>query len=157
MQMVELYKPSRDDLWFRRALMADEKTMSYNAAWGGTIPFPEEDWDGWYDWWLANHDDKRFYRYLKDTESGEFVGEVAYHYDEGELLYLADVIVFAPTRGRGYGRLGLGLLCQAARDNGVKVLWDNIARYNPAIGLFLDAGFVEDHVTVEAIYLRKDL
>ena len=60
-------------------------------------------------------------------------------------------------RGRGYGQEGLRLLCQAARDNGVRVLWDNIARDNPAIGMFLDAGFVEDHETDEAIYLRKDL
>ena len=155
--MVELYKPSREDLWFRRELLADDETMSYNAAWGGAVQFPEEDWDGWYGWWLADHGGKRFYRYLVDAESGEYVGEVAYHYDESELLFLADVIVFAPMRGRGYGREGLRLLCQAAKDNGVRVLWDTIARDNPAIGMFLKAGFVVDHTTDEAIYLRKDL
>ena len=44
-----------------------------------------------------------------------------------------------------------------AKIAGVKVLWDNIARDNPAIAMFLGAVFVEDHVTDDAIYLRKDL
>lgn len=155
--MTELYKPSRDDLWFRQALMADEETMSYNAAWGGTIPFPEEDWGDWYDWWLVDHGGERFYRYLVDVESGEFVGEVAYHYDEGERAYFANVIVAASNRGNGHGHRGLGLLCQAAKDNGVKVLWDDIAHGNPAIEMFLAFGFVVDHETEQAVYLRKNL
>ena len=39
--MIELYRPTIDELGFRESLMADEKTMSYNRAWGGTIPFPK--------------------------------------------------------------------------------------------------------------------
>ena len=42
--MLTLYRPKLSDLWFRQALLADEETMSYNRAWGGTIAFPEEDW-----------------------------------------------------------------------------------------------------------------
>lgn len=42
--MVEVYKPKVEDLWFREKLLSDGETMSYNAAWGGTIPFPEERW-----------------------------------------------------------------------------------------------------------------
>lgn len=37
---VYFYKPKLEDLWFREAMMADPDTMSYNSAWGGTIPFP---------------------------------------------------------------------------------------------------------------------
>ena len=37
--MIELYKPTIDDLWFRERFLADEATMSYNHAWGGTNPF----------------------------------------------------------------------------------------------------------------------
>lgn len=44
---VTLYKPHLDDLWFRQAMMADPETMSYNNAWGGTIPFPREKWEVW--------------------------------------------------------------------------------------------------------------
>ena len=75
--------------------------MSYNDAWGGTIPFPEEEWDGWCDWWLARHDGDRFHRYLVDAEGGDFVGEVACHYDESGRMHLAGVIVIASRRGRG--------------------------------------------------------
>lgn len=152
-----LYVPTLGDLWFRQTMLADDETMSYNDAWGGTVPFPEEDWGDWYDRWLGCADGKRFYRYLAIAETGEFVGEVAYHYDDDEALWLADVIVHTPYRGHGYGRAGLELLCQAAADNGVDVLYDNIAIDNPAIGLFLTCGFTEDFRTDECIYLRKDL
>ena len=39
--MLETYKPDIGELGFRQGLMADPETMSYNAAWGGTIPFPQ--------------------------------------------------------------------------------------------------------------------
>ena len=155
--MIALHKPTRDELWFRRELLADPATMSYNDAWGGAIAFPEEDWDGWYDYWLACDEGLRFYRYLLDSESSKFVGEVAYHYSEDEDIYLADVIVRADRRGKGLGRAGLRLLCEAAGERGVRVLYDNIAMGNPAIGLFLSEGFFEEYRTDECIYLRKDL
>lgn len=157
MHSVSLHIPKRDELWFRQALLADAETMSYNAAWGGTVAFPAQEWNGWYDHWLVECGGKRFYRYLVNDATHEYVGEVAYHFDEDEKLYLADVIVHASKRGRGYGRAGLELLCQAAKEHGVAVLYDNIAIDNPAITLFLSCGFVEDYRTDDAIYLRKDL
>ena len=157
MNMLALHKPARDELWFRQELLADPATMSYNDAWGGAIAFPEEDWDGWYDHWLACDERLRFYRYLFDAENAEFVGEVAYHYSEDEGIYLADVIVIADRRGRGFGRTGLQMLCDAARERGVRVLYDNIALGNPAIALFLSEGFFEEYRTDDCIYLRKDL
>ena len=39
---LELVIPTLEDMWFRESLMADEETMYYNHAWGGTIPFPKE-------------------------------------------------------------------------------------------------------------------
>ena len=79
-----LYTPKPEDLWFRKMFMADEATMSYNHNWGGTIPFPEEQWQDWYDYWIANPEGKRFYKYLQEESTGEFVGEIAYHFDEEE-------------------------------------------------------------------------
>ena len=100
--MITTYKPTLQDLWFRQQFMADEATMSYNAAWGGTIPFPENTWKEWYDRWLIHHENKRFYRYLMDTETKNFVGEIAYHYDEKREIWLADVIVASEYRGICY-------------------------------------------------------
>ena len=155
--MVELCIPEPEDLWFRQMLLADQATMSYNDAWGGTIPFPEEDWDEWYDWWLVHHEGARFYRYLVDSASGEFVGEVNYHFDEVEGIFLTGIIVLATKRGRGYGRDGILLLCRSARENGLAALYDTFEPDDPAMPLFERCGFVEDHRTEELVYLRKDL
>ena len=89
--------------------------------------------------------------------TGRFIGEIAYHYDSGRNLYVADVIVHAPYRGKGYGNIGLDLLCSAAKKNGVDVLYDDIAIDNPAITMFLKNGFVEEYKTDDIIMLRKDL
>ena len=152
-----LYIPKPEDLWFRQMFMADEETMAYNHHWGGTIPFPEEDWADWYEYWIVNPERKRFYRYLQDDASGEFVGEIAYHYDEGLEIYIADVIVYAKYRGRGFGEKGVLMLCEAAKENGVSFLYDNIAIDNPAITLFMKVGFCEEYRTDEIIMLKKEL
>ena len=34
--MLELAVPTLEDMCFRERLMADEETMEYNHAWGGT-------------------------------------------------------------------------------------------------------------------------
>ena len=155
--MLTLYKPSIDDLWFRQQMLEDPDTMAYNRAWGGTISFPKEKWKSWHDRWLCGPDGKRFYRYLKDDETGSFVGEIAYHWDEEEGICLADVIVFASCRGQGYGREGLRLLCESARKNGIDVLYDDIAKDNPAIRLFLSEGFEIEAEKEMTFLLKKKL
>ena len=133
--MMKLYTPTIEDLWFREKMLGDEQTMSYNHAYGGTIPFPEERWKSWYDRWITNHENKRFYRYIKENDT--FIGEVAYHFDEERQRYMADVIVYAPYRKKGYGSKALLLLCDVAKDNGINELYDDIAIDNPSIELFL--------------------
>ena len=155
--MTVLYEPIIEDLWFRQKYLADEDTMSYNKAWGGTISFPESDWKDWYDHWIIYHENKRFYRYLQDSETRSFVGEAAYHYDVERDIFLADVIVASEYRGKGYGSEGLMLLCEAAKANGVDFLWDDIAIDNPAVALFLKTGFIEEYRTDKIIMLKKDL
>ena len=153
--MLSLYTPKYEDLWFKKTMMEDEETMSYNHTWGGTVPFPKKKWQGWYDHWIVYHENKRYYRYLKD-ENG-FVGEIAYHYDSEYDGYVADVIIFSKFRGKGYGSKGLEMLCAAAKENGINVLYDDIAIDNTAIKLFLKHGFYEDYRTEEKIVLKKEL
>ena len=153
---LSLYTPKLEDLWFREEFMADPATMSYNNAWGGTIPFPKEDWKTWYETWVNPLDDKHFYRYLKTAE-GEFIGEVAYHIEDESNMCLADVIIASKYRGRGYGNEGLLLLCEQAKENGIECIYDNIAIDNTAVKLFIEAGFTEEYRTDEFIFLKKDL
>lgn len=155
--MIELYIPKIDDLWFRQQMMNDEETMLYNCAWGGTIPFPKEEWTEWYDYWIVNADGERFYRYLIEIETNEFVGEVAYHYDDVRKINVADIIVYAKYRGKGYGTTGLMMLCKAAKNQGVDVLFDDIAIDNSSVYLFEKCGFTEEYRTSEYIMMKKVL
>ena len=155
--MIIFYEPRLEELWFKQALLADPETMAYNHAWGGTIAFPRDRWEAWYGHWVAQPEDKRFYRYLREGDAGDFVGEAAYHWDEESGRYLADVIVHARYRKKGYGRQGLKLLCRAAKERGVSVLYDNMAVDNPALPLFLQEGFCEEERTDELIWLKKQL
>ena len=153
--MLELYKPLIDELWFKAKMMSDEQTMAYNHAYGGTIPFPKERWAAWYDKWIKNNEGKRFYRYVKADDA--FVGEAAYRLDEERQIYIADVIIYAPYRGRGYGREALMLLCEAARKAGIRALYDDIAIDNSSVRLFLKCGFTEELRTSEYILVKKEL
>lgn len=152
--MVKAYIPEYKDLWFRRELLADAETMAYNHAWGGTISFPEEKWDSWHYRWVRNAEG-RFYRYLVNEEDNEFVGEIAYHYDEDRQIYIADIIVLAKYRGKGFGKQGLKLLCECAKNNGIRALYDDIAADNPSVDLFLKSGFHEEYRTDEYIMVKK--
>ena len=147
---VSFYRPQLEDLWFRESLMADPETMSYNNAWGGTIPFPREKWEDWFEFWVENPN-QRFYRYITSGKSRSFVGEAAYHYDEELQIYLADVIISARCRRKGYGKAGLELLCDAARKAKIPELYDNIAIDNPGINLFVQCGFQEEYRTDEML------
>lgn len=151
--MPELYLPTFEDLWFRQNLLDDDKTMSYNHAYGGRIDFSKSKWEKWYDFWVQNTENKRFYRYLK--KGTIFLGEVSYHYDDEKGIYLADILIFYPYRKKGFGTKGLQLLCQAAKENGINTLYDNIAADNPSVSLFLKNGFTEAERNEEYVLVKK--
>lgn len=152
--MIELYKPKIEELWFREVMLNDKKTMSYNNAYGGTIPFPKEKWQSWYDKWLVNAEDKRFYRYIKDND--DFVGNVAYYFDEDREIYITEIVVYAPYRRKGYGYSALLKICEIAKNNGISEIYDDIAIDNPSISLFIKCGFKKVMQTDEYILVKKE-
>ena len=152
--MLEVVKPELEDLWFRESMMSDRETMSYNDVWGGTIPVPKEDWDEWYTLWVRNSGHDRYYRYLKDNANKVFVGEISYHFDKLRNIYLCDVIIKAEFRRRGFGTQGIQLLCEAAKANGVKALYDDIAADNPSTHLFLKNGFSIEFQNDEIVMVK---
>ena len=156
MEKLTLYRPGPDELAWREAWLNDPETMAYNHAYGGTVPFPRERWTDWYARWIGD-EGAHYYRYLRPEGGREFVGSAAYYYDEVFGGYLCEVLISAPYRGRGFGRQGLELLCEAARTNGVKRLADRIAIDNPAAAMFLRSGFRERGRTGQYILVEKDL
>lgn len=153
--MVTFYEPQIEDLWFKETMLSDRETMSYNHAYGGTVPFPQDRWANWHDRWLVNHENKRFYRYVKAGDL--FVGEAACHFDEERQIFLADVIIHALFRGKGYGRQALLLLCEHAKALGIPVLYDEIASDNPSLALFRKCGFTEVLRTTASVLVKKEL
>ncbi|MDI6414107.1 GNAT family protein [Solobacterium moorei] len=155
--MLKVVKPELEDLWFRESMMSDIETMSYNDAWGGTIPFPKEDWEEWYTLWVRNSGQERYYRYLKDDANKVFVGEISYHFDKLRNIYICDVIIKAEFRKQGFGTQGIQLLCEAAKANGVEALYDNIAADNPSAHLFLKNGFSIEFQNDEILMVKTVL
>ena len=155
--MIEAYRPAPEDMWFRQSLLADEETMAYNAAWGGTIAFPREAWAKWYARWLEVSETQRYYRYLYDAENRRFVGEIAYRFDEEKGICICDVIVMAKYRGQGFGSRGIELICAAAKANGVPALYDDIAADNPSWKLFLKNGFEIDWRSDSVVMVKRIL
>lgn len=155
--MLKVVKPELENLWFRESMMADIETMSYNDAWGGTIPFPKEDWEEWYTLWVRNPGQERYYRYLKDDVNKVFVGEISYHLDKLRNIYLCDVIIKAEFRRQGFGTQGIQLLCETAKANGVNALYDDIAADNPSTYLFLKNGFSIEFQNDEIVMVKTVL
>ena len=155
--MLNLYTPSLNDLYFCQMLLSDYDTMQYNHAYGGTISFPKEKQQSWYKKWIETSSQEYFYRYLQNTDTKEFVGEVAYHFDNNRNIFICDIIILAKFRENGYGTIGLNLLCNAAKENGIKEIFDDIAADNPAIKLFLKSGFNIEYKTKDIIMVKKVL
>lgn len=134
-------------------MMEDEATMAYNHAYGGTIAFPKDKWEEWYNRYMF--DDSKFYSYIMDGDN--FVGTMSYRYDERDKIYKISILIHAKYRGKGYGDFALKSLCKIAKENGVKELYDDIAIDNSSINLFLKNGFIEDFRTDEFIMVKKVL
>ena len=104
---LELYIPQRNDGWFYCKMVSDPETMAYNAPWfppDGCIPNAEDEWEDLYNNWNIP-DSGRFYAYLRRITDGRFVGDVNYHYDPERDRYDMGIVIYAPERGKGYGKL----------------------------------------------------
>lgn len=113
---LELYIPRPEDLWFYQRMLSDPATMAYNAPWfppDGCIPFPESAWVDWHEKWIGQ-EPERFYAYLRRRSDGAFVGGVDFHHTPERGWWDMGVVIYAPERGRGYGKQGLELLLDRA-------------------------------------------
>lgn len=148
--MLVLVQPELKELHYRKKLLSDKKTMAFNKDNGGTVDFHEKLWVRWYDLWM-NHP-QYYYAYLYDEQLQCYIGEVSYYFEEDYQEYVLNIIIEERYRHLGKGKEALLLLCQKAKENGLRFLCDDIDSRNPAIDLFKKAGFKEvwqkGHITM---------
>ena len=147
--MLSLYIPKIEDYWYEEKLQSNPNTMSYNAGYDvsyygyhydtGCIDFPKEKWQESYN---KRIDENRFFAYIRDDNINEFVGYCNYHYNKNDDRYDCGILIDYNYRGKGYSKIGLKLLCDKAKKNGIKELYDNfeIDREN-TLKVFESVGF----------------
>ncbi|MBO5095935.1 MAG: GNAT family N-acetyltransferase [Bacilli bacterium] len=86
------------------------------------MDFPKERWKETYDKRIREN---RYFSYIKDNDIDDYVGYVNYHYNKNDNRYECGIVVESKYRGKGYSKLALQLLCNTARKNGIKELYDN--------------------------------
>lgn len=122
---LQLCIPRSNDGWFYVKMMSDPETMAYNAPWfppDGCIPDPDSGWVELQKSWIGKAPE-RFYAFLQRKTDGAFVGDVNYHHNPKQSWCDMGIVIFAPERGKGYGKQGLRLLLDRAfKVDGVSCL-----------------------------------
>ncbi|MDE6593894.1 MAG: GNAT family N-acetyltransferase [Oscillospiraceae bacterium] len=170
---IKLHVPEYSELWYRRQLLADPDTMSYNKGCNisfegydkatGCIDFPEDKWQGWYRQWTGRTD-VRFYAYI--VLDGKFIGEVNLHRDPDSDWYddrfNMGIVIESHYRGNGYALTAMELLLERAFEEvGAASVHNEFESYRTAaaLRLHLNAGFSVDsddgHITRLSITARQ--
>ena len=121
--MLELYIPKVEDMWFAQKMQEDPDTMAYNAGWDvsfagfhpetGCIDLPESAWADKHAR-LVGREPECFYAFVREKESGDFVGTVNFRYDADGDWHDMGVVLYAPCKGRGYGTMAMEMLLHHA-------------------------------------------
>lgn len=132
MKNISLYIPKIEDYWYEEKVQSDPDSMGYNAGYDvsyygyhydtGCIDFPKNKWKESFE---RRINEGRFFAYIKDNDLDEFVGYVNYHYNKSDNRYDCGIVIESKYRGNGYAKVALELLCNVAKENGVKELYDN--------------------------------
>lgn len=151
MKNVSLYVPKLEDYWYEAKLQSDPDTMSYNAGYDvsyfgyhydtGCIDFPKEKWEESYN---KRINENKYFAYIKDNDTNEFVGYVNYHYNKNDNKYACGIVIEASHRGEGYSYYALKELERVAfEENNISELSDMIPLSREgAIKVFKKAGFI---------------
>lgn len=151
MNNLLLIVPKKEDLWFKKQIKEDSKTMDYNVGYDlsfngynredGTIKTDIEELESvWYNNWVGN-EPRNFYYYIKNNE--EFVGEVYAKFNEKLNSHEIGIVIKSEYRGKGIATPAINLLCNKLREYGVKNLYHEIPMSRvQAIKADINNGFV---------------
>lgn len=156
MKKISLYIPTLEDYWYEEKVQSDPLSMNYNAGYDvsyygyhydtGCIDFPKEKWEETFN---KRINENKFFSYIKDNNLNEFIGYVNYHYNKNEDRYECGIVIESKYRGKGYSKDALKLLCDEARKNGIKELYDSFEiDRNNTLNIFEQVGFevVEEQI-----------
>ncbi|WGX77729.1 GNAT family N-acetyltransferase (plasmid) [Paraclostridium bifermentans] len=132
MSELILHVPSFEELRYRQLILSQEDTMSYNKGYNleienynnktGCIDFSKKYWSEWYSKWVSERVD-RYYAYIVNSKTGEFVGDVCFYYDPSNDLHRIGIVIESKHRSKWYCSKGLLKLTETAfNDFDVKVL-----------------------------------
>ncbi len=158
MSRVELHIPNENELEYRRHLISDKDTMSYNIGYGddGTGCYYQsiKQVRDWYGNW--NNGTENYYAYIIRKEDNAPVGEVDIHWSGYCQKHIIGIVIEAKYRGRGYAEEALNLLCGVAFN---ELMIDKIYDDFPATRItaekaFLKVGFIREND--EFVVLTKE-
>lgn len=116
MSKIELYIPTENELAYRRYLISDKETMSYNIGYGddGTGCYYQniEQVCDWYKNW--NNGTDNYYAYIIRKEDNMPIGEVDIHWSGYCKKHIIGIVIEAKYRSKGYAEEALNLLCDVA-------------------------------------------
>ncbi|MCQ2978272.1 MAG: hypothetical protein MJ245_00545 [Clostridia bacterium] len=164
-ERLYLKVPTYDELWYRKQLLSDPKTMEFNKGYDikdttynysdGTYDFDETLWDNWYSEWGKNQKDK-YYAYIVRKYDNKYIGEVQFNGNEE-----VNVLLEAGARGFHYSLDALNLLAKEAFVNrNMSSLSDKIPEQRfDQIELFKKAGYkkVGDYSTIKRFGMDEKL
>lgn len=120
MSQISLHSPSYQEMWYRKKLLSDPVTMSYNkdlpmdiAGYNrstGCILFPEKAWTFWVRRFLDREPD-RYYAYI--SADCNFVGEASL-ISHGDKVYELNILIEGAKRCQGFGQAAMRLLLERA-------------------------------------------
>ena len=148
---IRLIKPELNDLHLKTKLLADQKTMSFNHNYGGTIIFDESKYKDWYEKWMNGNNRYYYYVFLDNN----FVGEAAYYLDDD--IYMISIIIDYNYRHMGIGSEVLKLIINDAKEKGITELYDEIAIDNPSVNMFINNGFEIVEQNKDSIIVKKKI
>lgn len=116
MSTVKLHIPNESELEYRRHLISDKETMSYNIGYGddstGCYYQTIEQVQEWYKNW--NNGTDNYYAYIIRKEDNIPIGEVDIHWSGYCQKYIIGIVIEAKYRGKDYAEEALNLLCDIA-------------------------------------------
>lgn len=151
MDYLKLVIPQKKDLWFKKEIKEDPKTMDYNAGYdltfagynceNGTIKTDlKELEDVWVKKWIGN-EPNNFYYYIQ--YKNKFIGEIYAKLDLQRNSYEIGIVIKGEFRGKGLSTPAIKLLCDKLKEYGIKKLYHELPMSRTgAIKADVNNGFV---------------